>query len=227
MAYGEGIDLSVRTIDASGGKHLRPLSAAQRRELGKHSLHDLQVFARSGAHDSSTATAMLAKAGKESALAGRTDDARRDLRDALSGLHPKDEMSMRRRLHAFFIGESRKVKGTSLGLSIDLMEIAAELIQPVDREASIRLRLEVANQHELKGRCAEAGYQHEHIAELLRKDDPPRAMAEAVAAINGFLKAAIKLPGDSKIHVIDAAKRLIGRIEDWDREWQRRLHGGN
>jgi len=172
---------------------LRNLKEKDKRELRgmltKHSAHDLRIYA-GREKDFTKATVMLKEAGIRTAIEGHTLEAREIFRDAFRMLAWEDEMPMRRELHMFFRGESRRVKGESIALSFDLLELAAELIEPVEKEESFKLKQEVAQHHRLRGSFDEAAHHCRHMAHALKREDPARAEELLRAAVNDLREAA-------------------------------------
>lgn len=192
MRCREGIvDLSGRLSHERGVPQLQPRArnelVARYREL---SAHDAWVYARQeGNH--ARAAVMWREAAVKNALEGHIFEAREMFSNAMGMLDGAGELVARKSLHALFIREARKVKQKSRGLSSEFVELAAELIEPVEREEAFKLRQEVAQYRRQLEQFLDAAYQPWHIAFVLRKEDPARA--------EEFIRAAITdLRGEAK-----------------------------
>lgn len=178
----------------SRGEGVKLLPPHEKRELvarcRKMSSHDAWVYAqREG--DPSKAAVMWREAGVKHAIEGRIDEARPMLETALRMLDGAGELNARKSLHALFIKEARRPKDGSRALANELAELAAELIELVDREEAFRLRGEVAQHHRVMQHFEEAAHHSRHMALVLKKEDPARAEELLRAAITD-LRDAIK-----------------------------------
>ncbi|MCX6768706.1 MAG: hypothetical protein NTY83_02605 [Candidatus Micrarchaeota archaeon] len=191
MRCREGIANLAITLSREG--RTEPLQQAEKEKLlrwcGKQSAHDMWVYARQEC-DSAKAAVMWREAGVKNALEGRTFEARQMLESALGMLDGAGELRARKSLHALFIKEARDGRQKSLGLAVDLVEIAAELIEPVDREEAFRLREEITQHRMLTNSFQEAVYHYMHMAHELEGEDPARAEGFARAAVEALRKDA-------------------------------------
>lgn len=186
---------------------MRTLSVAERGGLealfGNRHSDDLRRFARDEA-DFTRRTLMHVEAGKRDIIRGNTPEGRKMLSWALDGeLVQEDEVALRRELHRFFVNVARDAKGRSQGLEIDAIEVAAELITPIDREAAVRLMQTAANLHAVRRCHEEAGRHYQIIAYLLKRDEPERAKEAARAAVSEYREAA-KTSNERKMELMEA-----------------------
>jgi tetratricopeptide (TPR) repeat protein len=182
-------DLSGKFSHGSGN---RLLLAHERREFaaryGRMSSHDLWAHAL---RESGPAAAFLwREAGVKHAVEGRVFEARQMLDTALGIMNGAAELETRRRLHAIFMKAARKPKGGSRALANELVELAAEIIEPVDLEASFRLRAGVIAKHREMQRFDYAAYHSIHMAAVLKRGDPEAAEEHMSAAIIDLREAA-------------------------------------
>lgn len=228
----EGIvDLSVRHIGPPR-KNPPRLSGDQIRQLrrdvfSRHSAHDLRIFAREEKNPGRQ-FAMLLEAGKRMALEGHTFEAREILGGILNMLDSAGENKMRMNLHAFFLAEARKVRPRSLGLAVEFMEMAGEIIEPIDKREGLSLRRTAAVHCVATGQFWEAGDRRMRIAYALRKDDPACAEEEAKHAARDFARAAERAGEQTRAELaadLGRALSLLAELyEAKDRDMAVKLH---
>lgn len=186
------VELSVKFSRGESTRLLPPHeSKALATRCRKMSAHDAWVYAQRE-NDCSRAAVMWREAGVKNALEGHVIEARPMLETALRMLDGAGELAARKSLHALFIREARTERQKSRGLSNELVELAAELMEPVDMEAAFKLRGEVAKQHRMVEHFEEAAHHSWHMASVLKKEDPARAEEFIRAAITDLRDAARK-----------------------------------